>query len=202
MQEFLFVGGWFDHYQKRLGLRYLTFKMALNILLTQNGRTIVETGTMRAPDNWLGDGGSTYIFGEFATRYDLHFWTCDLDPAVMDIAKNATAAFSSHTTYVVGDSVAFLSDVAEPIDLLYLDSHDCPVTGDASAAQRHNLNELIAAYPRLSNRAIVLLDDNFNPNGGKTKLTKEYLLDLGWICLFDLAQSLWLRPYPEITFVR
>jgi len=200
--DFLFAGSWFDRYHQRVGRRFPTFKIALNVLISQGGHTIVETGSMRVVDNWRDDGCSTYLFGEFAARYGRHLWTCDLDPAVIDVAKSATLEFASHITYIEGDSISFLSRFAEPIALLYLDSFDCPTDGDASDAQQHNLNELIAASPHLSERAVVLLDDNLLANGGKTKRSKEYLLDLGWFCLFDFAQSVWLRPYPEITLAR
>jgi hypothetical protein len=34
-------------------------RVALNSLLQQGSRRIVETGSLRHPGNWLGDGGST-----------------------------------------------------------------------------------------------------------------------------------------------
>jgi hypothetical protein len=194
MDEFVYAGGWFDHYRKRLGYRYPTFKVALNILLQQGGRNIVETGSLRNPTNWLGDGCSTLLLGEFAAAYGRHLWTCDIDESVIATAMRATAEFAASVTFICGDSVAFLGDFTGPIDLLYLDSFDCPPSGDATAAQQHNLRELMAAFPHLSSRAIVLLDDNLWSNGGKTCRSKEYLRDAGWLCLLDTAQSLWLNP--------
>jgi predicted O-methyltransferase YrrM len=193
MKEFVYVEGWFDHYRLKLGERFCTFKVALNLLLQQGGKHIVESGSLRRPGNWYYDGCSTYLFGEFADRYGGHVWTCDADANVIAIARGATAAFESRMTYVCRDSVQFLSDFGDAIDLLYLDSLDCPDEGDASAAQQHNLRELLAAFPKLSHRGIVLLDDNALQNGGKTRLSKEYLRDAGWLCVLDSRQSLWLR---------
>jgi predicted O-methyltransferase YrrM len=194
VQEFVYLDGWFDHYRLKLGERYPTFKVALNLLLQFGGKHIVETGTMRLPGNWYFDGCSTYLFAEFADRYGCHLWTCDLDERTIAQARAWTTTFDQRITYVCRDSIAFLSDFADTIDLLYLDSMDCPPEGDASAAQEHNLRELLAAMPHLSRRAIVLLDDNAYPNGGKSRLSKAYLRDAGWLCLLDSRQSLWLRP--------
>lgn len=196
MQEFVFNDGWFDHYRPKLAERYYTFKVALNLLLQCSGKHIVETGTMRGPGNWYYDGCSTYLFGEFADRYGLHLWTCDLDARTIDNAGAWTMAFDQRITYVCRESVAFLTDFGETIDLLYLDSMDCPPEGDATAAQEHNLREPIAAFPHLSRQAVVLLDDDDFPNGGKTVRSKAHLREMGWLCLPDDRQSLWLRSCP------
>jgi hypothetical protein len=190
----LYVDGWFEQYRLKLAERFCTAKVALNLFLQFGGRTIVETGSMRSPWNWYYEGCSTYLFGEFADRYGGHLWTCDVDERVIERARAATLPFESRITYVCRDSVEFLTDFAERIDLLYLDSMDCPPEGDATEAQQHNLRELTAALPHLSPRAIVLLDDNAFPNGGKTRLSKACLLEAGWLCLLDSRQSLWLKP--------
>lgn len=180
---------------KSLGERYYTFKMALNWHLQHGGRHIVETGSLREPESWFGVGCSTYLFGEFIWRYGGHLWTCDIDHGVLEQARQETQAFSDQITYVPDDSVNFLSQFQERIDLLYLDSMDCPRTGDASQAQNHNLQELEAAYPKLGPNAIVLLDDNRFQNGGKPLLSKQFLHENNWLCLFDWHQSVWARRY-------
>ena len=192
MDDFVAAGGWFERYERLLGGRFVTFKLALNILRQQGGRRIVETGSLREPGAWLGDGCATYLFGEFAAAYGLHLWTCDIDPDVIETAKQVTAPFAAHITYVCADSVAFLESFPAPIDLLYLDSFDCPTDGDATAAQTHNLRELEAAFPHLNGGALVLLDDNRWANGGKTRRSKDFLHAAGWLCLYDADQSLWI----------
>ena len=193
MIDFLYVNGWFDRYKDKLAGRYYTLKMALNWLLQHDGKNIVETGSLRNPDTWPGDGASTYLFGEVISRYGGHLWTCDIEEQVIEIAREVTKEFSAHITYVRGDSIEFLRGFDRGIDLLYLDSLDCPPKGNATEAQRHNLRELQAALPKTSSQAVILLDDNDFPNGGKTLLSKDYLLNNGWICLFDLQQSLWTK---------
>lgn len=218
-EDFLFIHGWFDEYRDKfderfytfkvvldwllcisrrsargsLGERFYTFKLALNWFLQHDGENIVETGSLREPESWFGVGCSTYVFSEFIAKYGGHLWTCDNSNEVIETAKRQTREFRDNITYVCSDSVEFLQGFDDSIDLLYLDSMDCPRTSDASEAQQHNLRELQAALPKLTEHAIVLLDDNRFCNGGKTRLSKQYLHDNNWICLFDWHQSVWTR---------
>lgn len=59
--------------------------------------------------------------------------------------------------------------------------------------QQHCVNEFLAIKDRLNENTILLLDDNLLPGGGKPRLLKEMLPDLGWTCLLDFQQSLWIR---------
>lgn len=47
--------------------------------------------------------------------------------------------------------------------------------------------------PTGSPRAVVLLDDNHMPGGGKTRLSKMFLRSKGWLCVLDWQQSLWVK---------
>jgi len=198
MDDFLFLEhDWLYQSFERLefvrSLKYYTFKAALNLLVQRNvNPNIVETGTMRMKDD--PGGCSTLLFGAFAKRYGAHLWTVDINPSNMAVSRQETRSYSSHITYCVDDSVAFLKDFPVHINFLYLDSMDCQPVGDSSVAQQHQLEEFKAAEPHLSARAILLMDDNDFPSGGKTKILKEYLLTLpDWECIMDLGQSLWQR---------
>jgi Methyltransferase domain len=192
-------GGWFDRaFGARLGRRCLTMKAALGLVLQGGGRTIVETGSVRTPEGaeagWFGDGCSTVVFAAVAARYGLHLWTVDADPDVTAMARRRVGDIE-HVTYVTADAARWLASVDPgPIDLLYLDSLDCPEEGDATEAQEQQRRELLAALPRLTSQGVVLLDDNAFANGGKTRLAKASLARAGWRCLLDDAQSLWLAP--------
>jgi predicted O-methyltransferase YrrM len=206
MNQFLEHNNWFDlefrddrcgSLRLDLGLRYPTFRIALNLLIqSQNPYRmlrIVETGTVRQADDW-SEGRSTYVFGKFLAMESpaSKLITIDINPKNMDVSKLVTAEFSKHIEYIVGDSVTVLNGLSEHIDLLYLDSFDVP-EGDATECQAHNLNEFKAAEPNLSGHAVVLLDDNNFDNGGKPKLTKQYLASRGWTCLMNSQQSLWIK---------
>lgn len=121
------------------------------------------------------------------------------------------------------DSVIFLSQWKGNIDLLYLDSWDYPVFRMAGEydldhkkaleimktipdqeiqtkfhdlvfpCQDHCVREFTAVESQLTDRSLVLIDDNRLPGGGKPGLLKPHLEARGWICLFDLRQTLWAR---------
>lgn len=177
------------------GPRYVTLKAALNIFLQHEGKLIVETGTQRVIDD--PGGCSTLLFGAFCKRYDKHLITVDNVARHMEISKQATQQYKNYITYAFEESVKFLTEFKGKIDLLYLDSLDCPFPpGDATQAQEHQLKELKAAYDKLHIGTILLLDDNDFENGGKTRLSKKFLLESGeWLLILDYAQSLWVKAF-------
>jgi predicted O-methyltransferase YrrM len=197
-EDFLFVeNDWmrkeFGHLELVQSTKYFTLKVALNIFLQSNGKLIVETGTQRVIDD--RGGCSTLLFAAFCERYKRALITVDNDLVHMAVSKLATEKYRDYVTYVLQDSVEFLSDFDKPIDLLYLDSLDCPMPPeDATEAQRHNAHEFLAALHCLHTNSLLIIDDNNFENGGKSRLTKEVLLKTkGWVCLLDDGQSLWME---------
>ena len=196
MENFLDINkDWFfPKYVQFTPKRFWTTKIALNLFLQNKGETIVETGTTRLKDDW-GAGQSTLLFGDFCAFYEKHLWTVDIDANALATAKEITKNYARNITYVQDDSLHFLQNFKKPVDLLYLDSLDCDPRDDFDNrdAQLFQKREVEAIYDQLSLRACVLLDDNYFKNGGKTRLSKEYLKSKGWICLLDYYQSLWTR---------
>lgn len=193
MDNFLENNSWFDHlFKTKSGDRYTTFRIALNLMYQRLIPFIVETGTIRQIEDY-GAGYSTFIFGEYVKRYGGKIMTIDISQANMSVCKQVTLEYKDSIEYVVEDSLTALARITKPIDLLYLDSLDTPLTGDATEAQEHNLKELKIAEHLLHDKSVVLLDDNNFENGGKTKLTKEYLMQKGWRNLFNSQQSLWIK---------
>jgi hypothetical protein len=172
---------WFSEtYQPLLGIRYQTFYQTLMLAVARNIKNIVETGTSRQTNNWAGDGQSTLVFGAFAKRYGCRLWTCDINAEYIEIAKRSTAEFAGHIEYVVSDSVRFLRDFDQPIDLLYLDSFDFDPRGDPNPAQDHALKEGQAALHALNTQSIVLIDDCNTAHGGKGGKVIPFFLGQGW----------------------
>lgn len=193
VDDFLEHDSWFDtQFRRKLSDRHPTFRTALNLLYQLPDHRIVETGTIRRIRDY-GAGYSTYIFGQFVKRYGGKITTIDIEPEHMDVCRRATADFAESIEYVVDDSLQALARIDEKIDLLYLDSYDTPKRGDASEAQLHNLKEFKIAEPLLHERSIVLIDDNDFANGGKSRMTKQYLQEKGWRLLLNLKQSLWIQ---------
>ena len=194
------MNNWLEEKYKeglQISKRFETYKKAIELNDEREGKIIVETGTIRLANDW-GAGMSTLIFGDYARRINGHLFTVDNDGAAIEVCKKETAEFKDVISYVVNDSVAFLMAFNQQIDLLYLDSMDCPEydapdSPQLLASQTHQLNEFEAARDKLSDRAVVLLDDNDFENGGKTKLTKVELLKHGFTEVMGGKQSLWIR---------
>jgi len=185
--------GRFSHLEFVKSPKYVTFKAALNLFLQNNGQIIVETGTQRLKDD--PGGSSTTLFGAFCKRHGKKLFTVDINPLNMKVSKECTEEYKNSINYVLIDSVKFLREFNQKIDLLYLDSLDCPLPPlDATEAQTQNLNELKAAYDKLHKGSIILIDDNNFENGGKSRLSKKFLLETGeWQCILDHGQTLWMR---------
>jgi len=196
MEDFLDINqDWFlKKYIQFTPKRYWTTKTALSWFLQNNGTNIVETGTTRMKEDW-GAGQSTLLFGDFCNKYKRYLWTVDIDANALVTAKEITGAYEKNITYVQDDSLHFLLNFKQPVDLLYLDSRDCDPRDDFDNrdSQQFQKQELEAIYDQLTLRACVLLDDNYFKNGGKTRLAKEYIKSKGWLCLMDYYQSLWIR---------
>jgi len=172
--------------------RFFTFKTAISLFLNSKVPNIVETGCQRNLIDW-GAGNSSLIFAEtladFPEKGFLH--SVDISEQNLKVCSQVTKKFNIANLYL-GDSVNFLKQFNEPIGLLYLDSLDYEEHLQKES-QEHQLKEIIAVYPKLNNNSVILLDDNDFPNGGKTKLTKEFLTEKNWQCILDHQQSLWIK---------
>lgn len=184
-----------DTYKEKLALRHPTMKKALELLDESMGNIMVETGCIRALEDW-GAGMSTFIFGKYAKLNGKTLYSVDDNLENVEIAQQATADLD--IKFAVSDSVKFLENFASKINFLYLDSMDCPEYDDMYsprllAAQAHQLKEIETAWPKLGPHAIILLDDNDFENGGKCKFSKLFLANHGCkeIDCGTKQQSLW-----------
>lgn len=199
MDEFVYWSDWWSAKYRFLigeGVRYPSMKIALNLLHQRGGNNIIETGTTRALNDFGGAGMATIFFGDYCKHYNKHLWTVDILPEAIELSKGLTTEYADNITYVTDDSLHFLKEFDQKIDLLYLDSYDYPIDEDEQLAfesQSHQLNEFKEAEDKLHDKSIVILDDNAWAKGGKCKLTKEYLIGKGWECLWDDFQSVWIK---------
>jgi hypothetical protein len=184
----------FDKYYDKLSFRYWTQKIALGLFLQLGGDNMVETGCARQEEDW-GGGYSTYVYADFAAYYGKKLWTCDIDERNLGVAEKVTEKFKDNITYVCDDSIRFLKEFNQEINFLYLDSVDCDPENQelTDLAQNHQFREIEEALPKLSKKCVVLLDDNNYPNGGKTKRTKAFLQDKGFLHIMDFQQALFIR---------
>jgi len=221
---------WEKKYKDKLGVRWATFKTALNLFSQRKTQTIVETGCMSQED-W-GAGCSTKLFVEHINKTDGRLHTVDNSPEHIEKCRKLTDGYEKHINYHTMCSLDFFGNERPQtistygVDLLYLDSFDYPYgrmleeyggktdieqartimcglseeeivkrhRDIISPCQEHCLEELKAAWNYLNPGAIVLIDDNDLPGGGKPRLAKKYLADSGiFLCVLDAYQTLWLR---------
>ena len=186
------VNKWYtDNYKIKSCSRFESFRLALTLLYDRfENPFIFETGTVRQ-ENDFGAGYSTYIFGECISLFGGELLTVDNCEQHMNLCKRLTRHFSNNITYIINDSIKTIETFSDKIDLLYLDSCDCPIVGDATEAQKHNLSEFMMAESKLKPNTLILIDDVNFENGGKAKLTQEYLKNNGYSLIYTCQQSLW-----------
>lgn len=169
--------------------RNVTMKMAIDHLRSIPVRdfSIVETGCMRADEDWSGAGMSTAIFSRYVQKLDSlefngEFVSFDTDKRNVDFANDYCRQFSLPDGNSRSKVVQSRGDLGlkwwtgKPIGLLYLDSLD---TGDPNH-QDVNLEEFKAAEPHLYEGAMVIIDDTPTMNIGKGCKTIRYALERGW----------------------
>lgn len=200
-----------------LAMRAVSFRKIFDYLdsLDQSRPlVIVETGCLRTPNNWAGDGQSTLLFDRY-----LQFRAAGGSCIAMDIDPAATAAcrsmVSPNVEILTGDSVILLRDVAKSlrsigttVDLLYLDSFDLD-WGNVTPSAVHHLKELVSIYECLTPLSLVVVDDApmslvFAPTEsgdiaplkkpsvtGKGKFVAEYAAQVDARMVFSQYQSAW-----------
>lgn len=187
---------YFKKYQKQLDYtekkRFSSMYKALELIQDIERPVIVETGILRDPTP--GGGHSTYKFGEFAERRNGSVHSCDINQNAVTFARLATFQYKGYISYYCVDSVLFLENFEDKIDLLYLDSYDSG-PGHEEAASQHQLNEIKAIFPKLKERCAVLLDDADLPEGGKTKYSSTYLEENGFTLAIEDYQKLYVRGF-------
>ena len=138
--------------------------------------TIVETGSLREPHNYEGDGNSSFLFDTFIEYHTGEFHTNDIDSKVCQQARMMLAHAQVHES----DSVKWLSTLDKMVDVLYLDSFNIDNWNHDWPAAAHHLKELLAAIHCLEPGALLVVDDNVvHPNTkqkiGKGRLVREYV---------------------------
>jgi hypothetical protein len=145
--------------------------------------TVVETGTIRRTDDKgpAKEGWSTVFFRGLIDEVGGELHSVDIDPEAIATSRRVVEVECGDlagTHHHCRDSVAFLHEFPGRIDVLYLDSYDYE-GGDAAA--RHQLAEIENAIDKLSERAVVLLDDIYRSiDQGKPALSIPFLKSRGW----------------------
>jgi len=174
-------------------MRRGTFEKALRLLEDRQIKTIVETGTARGGDlAFTGDGGFTIIFGYWCFLNQADLYSVDIEERAIQRARTMVSEWETNIHFFQDDSVHFLENFAKPIEFLYLDSFDFD-RNDPEPSQLHHLREIEAAYEKLTENAVVMIDDCGLPHGGKGKFVIDYLKNKGWKIYAQGYQVIMLR---------
>jgi hypothetical protein len=152
---------------------------------------IVETGCIRAKEDWRGAGSSTYLMGVYVERAGGEVHSVDISADNCKFASSATTELRKVTIYE-SDSVVFLSEFEKPIDVLLLDSMDTEAPEHAD----HAVRELEAAMPHLHPRSVIIFDDTVyraRSWTGKGSKAVPILLDAGWKIVYSGYQTILTR---------
>lgn len=151
---------------------------------------LVETGSVRQPGNWRGDGQSTVLFDRYAQlRPGTRVLTVDSDA---EASRQCLGLVSGLVEVHTRDSVAFLHTLAAapPVAAswcFYLDSFDVDYANPYPSAA-HHLKELVAIAPLLKPDTLVVIDDSPAQPPGKGFLVAEYAQAVGARVLFHEYQ--------------
>lgn len=190
---------YFNKYRELLAHRAPTFFKALALLHARTneiGRSpiIVETGCARIEDNWAGDGLSTLIWADYVNTFGGMFYSVDIDPACIAFARSKISE-SDRVKLVCQDSLEFLKEFKDQIDLLYLDSMDFCTTGDPNPPQDHAVREAQLALPLLTPKSLILVDDCGLIHGGKGGKVVPYLVNEGNWAIAHYGYQILLTQY-------
>jgi hypothetical protein len=157
---------------------------------------VVETGCIRAEDDFAGAGFSTYVLGCYLQNRGGRLISVDNNQEHTAFARAWTECFGDAVEVVQGDSIEWLRSTRERIDVLYLDSLDTQAAG----AAEHCLAEIEAAYYRLHSGSLVVLDDTLyrcRAYHGKGALAVPWLLNRGWEIVYSGFQTILAARIPQ-----
>lgn len=182
-----------QYFRPRLGRRADGFAVIFDALLKpRRDLLVIETGCMRVPRNWDGDGQSSFMFDALARDTNGLFFSIDITPESIETARRAC---SSATHLILNDSVAALHALSRALpmraSLLYLDSYDVDIANPLPSAIHHAL-ELAAARPLIGPGTIVCVDDyGLGAEGGKGMIIDKFFSGIRARVLHCGYQKVW-----------
>ncbi len=177
--------------------RRVTFKKVLELLSQINAKVLIETGTSREGLKGVkSQGAASIVFGKWAKENEAILHSVDISEESIRVAKMEIEVqkLDKYVELHLSDSVEFLTNFKEKVDLLYLDSYDYSEDVEVQKkSQEHHLKEFKAIENQLHKNSIVLIDDCKLPGGGKGKTVIAYMQTKGWQILIEKYQVLLLH---------
>lgn len=177
-------------YAHKMGNRKKTFKQIFNLLEAMNKDyyVIMETGSCRIADNYVGDGMSTLLFDSFVSYFDGEVISVDSDKKTVEFARNLVGP---KTKVYHDDSVRFLHNFERAVDLLYLDSYDLNEKKPHDSAL-HHMKEFSAAANIILPGTIIAVDDHKSETASKGMYISNYMENIGIKRVVDGYQIAWI----------
>lgn len=182
------------HLRPRLDKRADGFAIIFDRLDKHPRPLIIETGCLRVPDNWGGDGQSTFQFDWYSRERQGSVFTIDINPVSIDSARRAC---SGTTSTILNDSRPALHALGQnckrPASLLYLDSFDLDLNNPMPSAM-HHATEMMAARGLIGEGTIICVDDFDVPPlaaGGKGLIIDQFMASVGARLLYSGYQKIW-----------
>jgi len=170
---------WEEEFRPLLGksTRWEGFKRIMADQLGREKCFILETGTLREPGNWRGDGQSTRLWQWLIENHQAFAISVDADVKACMLASRECP----NVRVELGDSVAFMRGFMPfPLTLVYLDS----------IGGMHQLAELAALWEKIPSGCLIASDDS--PK--KPELTRKLLSAMGIEPEYDDYIVVWRKP--------
>lgn len=183
---------WEAEFKPKLGdtARWEAFSFIAKDQLEREKVGILETGCLREPGNWAGDGQSTLVWDWIVSRKRGRGASLDIDHSACAIARTHVKAMG----VLAADSIGFLSGFgAWPVSLLYLDAYDY-LPGDEVNAAMHQVAEVAAVWKNLPSGCLIASDDNFDALTGKGTLVHRLLGSFGIKPIVLSYVLVWRKP--------
>lgn len=155
--------------------RWSAFEFIADQLFLKNRPIkIIETGTLRKNDDWLGYGHSTILWDFIVSKTGGIAKSVDIDLDMIRFARS----ICKNITFIHCDSVGFLrgTDVLD-VDLLYLDSYDWSKNDHISSCL-HHITELGCVWDRLPKGCLIAVDDCHSRTEGKHVLVHQFFKEI------------------------
>ncbi len=173
--------------------RHRTFHKVLEHLSAVQSPRVIETGCIRAKEDWGGAGYSTYWLGMALEAMGGHLDSVDCTEEHVAFARKWTAQFGDAVTVHQADSREWLQSYNGPlIDVFYADSADV----GTPQYQEICLGEIQRAVKLLRRKGYILIDDMSYCQGewdGKGSQAIPWLLAHGWDIIYGGHQVLLQR---------
>lgn len=151
---------------------------------------ILETGTLREPGNWRGDGQSTRLWQWIVDHKRAFVISVDADLKACRLAQMECPQVKVEQA----DSIAFMRGFMPfPLTLVYLDSLVWE-PGQEIDCWMHQVAELAALWCRIPSGCLIASDDSQAVDRGKPVLTRRLFEALGIKPEYDGYVVVWRKP--------